>query len=537
MGEESKIDRINRMRAAVEKAIAGDFSGPVEKSGQNDEIDRLADSVNQLLGIVKEKSGVKTKAENAILLKKSEQRLSNIISASPIGISMFDASGQCVMANDSLAEMVGGTRQQLLTQNYNDLSSWRDSGLLDVARMVLKTKTSKRHEVVSTSSFGKKMFLDGHLVPFGENGLLYMCQDITERKRAEKALLESEGRLKSVFRAVPAGIGVAVGRVFKQVNRRMFEITGYSEDELLNHNARMLYISDEEYERAGRLYAQAYKQKIVSLETRWRRKDGRVIDILLKFTLTPVEDLRKEVTFSALDITDRKQAENALRFTQFAIDKITDIAFWMTEDGRFIYVNDAACRKLGYSREELLTMSIPDIDPTFPPEMFAEHWHELRGSGSIALEGVHRTKDGREYPVDVRANHVVFDGKEYNCAFATDISERKRIENNLILAHKRFSKVLNSLKSIVYVADMETYEILFLNESGRRSIGDVVGKTCWQVLQKNQTGPCEFCTNDRLVDSRGKSTGLYEWEHHNEITNCWYHIQDQAIEWFDSRLV
>jgi PAS domain S-box-containing protein len=129
-----------------------------------------------------------------------------------------------------------------------------------------------------------------------------------------------------------------------------------------------------------------------------------------------------------------------LRFTQFAIEKTIDQAFWMTKDARLFYVNEAACRTLGYTREELTKMSIPDIGPTFSPEMFAEHWRDLQENGSTTLETYSRAKDGRVYPVAIRANYVVFDGKEYNCAFATDISERKRAEEELRRAHDDLEK-------------------------------------------------------------------------------------------------
>ena len=98
------------------------------------------------------------------------------------------------------------------------------------------------------------------------------------------------------------------------------------------------------------------------------------------------------------DITERKHAEEALRFTQYAIDKATDHALWTTEDGRIFYVNDAACRTLGYSREELLKFSIPDIAPPSSPETFAEHWRNLRKNGSIIFETSGRTKDGHTFP-------------------------------------------------------------------------------------------------------------------------------------------
>jgi len=135
-----------------------------------------------------------------------------------------------------------------------------------------------------------------------------------------------------------------------------------------------------------------------------------------------------------------RRSEENLRFTQYAIDKTIDQAFWMTKDAHLFYVNDATCCTLGYTREELVRLSIPDIDPTHPPEVFAEHWRYLQENGSAIFESYHRAKDGRVYPVEIRANYVVFDGKEYNCAFATDISERKRMEEDLRHAYDDLEK-------------------------------------------------------------------------------------------------
>jgi len=132
-----------------------------------------------------------------------------------------------------------------------------------------------------------------------------------------------------------------------------------------------------------------------------------------------------------VDIPRQKHAAEALCFTQCAVDRAHLQALWMTPDYGLIYVNDAACRTLGYSRDELLTMSIPDIDAVSPPHRFVEHWRQLRDNGSVVFESMHRAKDGRIYPVEVHSNHLFFDGKEYNCSFVTDISDRKQAENEL----------------------------------------------------------------------------------------------------------
>jgi PAS domain S-box-containing protein len=129
-----------------------------------------------------------------------------------------------------------------------------------------------------------------------------------------------------------------------------------------------------------------------------------------------------------LDITERKASEAALRLTQFSVDRASDPAYWMGADGRLLYVNDRACEVLGYSREELLSLRIQDINPDFPPSRWRSHWEELRRRKTFSLESTHRAKDGRAIPVEITANYVEFDGNEYNCASARDITDRKRAE-------------------------------------------------------------------------------------------------------------
>lgn len=101
----------------------------------------------------------------------------------------------------------------------------------------------------------------------------------------------------------------------------------------------------------------------------------------------------------------------------------------------------------------------------------------------------------------------------------------------------RLTTVLDHLSGIVYVADMETYEVLYANQETRRIFSDVVGKICWQTLQAGQNGPCEFCSNSKLIDSDSKPTGLYKWEVQNTVNGRWYDVFDQALYWHDGRLV
>lgn len=128
------------------------------------------------------------------------------------------------------------------------------------------------------------------------------------------------------------------------------------------------------------------------------------------------------------ELAERKKTEEALQFTQFSVDHAAEPSYWMDRSARLVYVNDAACRTLGYTREELLSKTIHDIDPNFPREVWVQHWQEIRMHRSLTIETVHRAKDGHLVPVEITLNYMEFRGKEYNCAFARDISERKKAE-------------------------------------------------------------------------------------------------------------
>ncbi len=134
--------------------------------------------------------------------------------------------------------------------------------------------------------------------------------EIVERRLVEEALRESENRIQSVFRSAPIGIGVAVDRVLREANRFLCDMTGYSKEELIGRSARMLYASDEDFEFVGReKYRQISEHGTGTVETRWKRKDGVIIEVLLSSTPIDLNDLKKGVTFTALDISERKVAE------------------------------------------------------------------------------------------------------------------------------------------------------------------------------------------------------------------------------------
>jgi PAS domain S-box-containing protein len=117
-----------------------------------------------------------------------------------------------------------------------------------------------------------------------------------------------------------------------------------------------------------------------------------------------------------------------LKLTDFAANNISDAIQWITLDTRLWDVNRAACDMLGYTREELLSLSLADIDPHFSLERWASHLQVIKESGSIRHKRFHRTKDGRVFPVEIISNYFIYDDIEYYCAIVRDIAEQTRAE-------------------------------------------------------------------------------------------------------------
>lgn len=117
--------------------------------------------------------------------------------------------------------------------------------------------------------------------------------------------------------------------------------------------------------------------------------------------------------------------------------------------------------------------------------------------------------------------------------------EEKRLqaENALKLAHQSMLDILDNMNAVVHVADMTTHEVVGMNKHARDVFGDGVGKSCWQIFQQDQDGPCSFCSNHKLLDEWGNPAGEYTWEMWNTRNGRWYEMRDSAVRLPDNRLV
>ncbi|MBF0203182.1 MAG: response regulator [Desulfamplus sp.] len=137
---------------------------------------------------------------------------------------------------------------------------------------------------------------------------------------------------------------------------------------------------------------------------------------------------------------------------------------------------------------------------------------------------------------------------EFDIFFATirQAFEKERliIENNLWedrlkTVNTRFETIFENMDAVIYVADMNTYDIIYANSKFKTMFGDYNDgdRRCWEMLQKDGTGPCPFCTNSKLIDQHGKPLSPYTWEFFHPTVRRWFSIKDQGIYWHDGRVV
>nr|WP_320160909.1 PAS domain S-box protein [uncultured Methanoregula sp.] len=183
---------------------------------------------------------------------------------------------------------------------------------------------------------------------------------------------------------------------------------------------------------------------------------------------------------------ERRKAKEELRTNEtllssfkVSVDWASDQVYWLDFKGRFLYVNDSACRNTGYSREELLSMTVFDLDPDFTPEMLSQSRTILREKKTRVFTTRHRHKDGTIVDVEIMTNYVIKDGRDYSFAFARDITRRKRTEEALQESEERYRRLI--AQSFDAVVIHQNGSVVSANDAAARLVkatspGDMIGR-------------------------------------------------------------
>ena len=352
-------------------------------------------------------------------------------------------------------------------------------------------------------------------------------------------LQKSEERFRGYFESALVGFAItSLDKNWIYANDCVCDMLGYSQEELQELTwAELTYPDDLAADVA--LFEQLLAGKIdhYTMDKRFIRKDGTIVYVFLSVTARYQKDgTIAHIVATLQDITKRKQAEETVQKERnkllSILNAIPSGVYIVSEQYDIEYVNPVIEQESGpvngrkcYSYLHNRTEVCPwcQNEKVFAGESVQREWHSFKND---------KYYDQFDTPIKNA------DGSISKLKILHDITARKQAEKALQKSHDRFTTVTNSLDAIVYVADLETYELLFMNQYGMDIWGsDVIEKLCWQVLQTGQTGLCSFCTNDKLLDQNGKPTGVYVWEFQNTVDGEWYLCRDQAIQWPDGRLV
>ncbi|MDH3559241.1 MAG: PAS domain S-box protein, partial [Deltaproteobacteria bacterium] len=362
------------------------------------------------LGTILNERRVKLKAEKA--LEESEENFRTLAENANDGILIIAGEGIHIYANKKAAEITGYTVSELVGSTIKDLAPPQElEALKERYRKIIEGQDFPvQNDFVFVRKNGKAVPLEltsARTMWQGEPADLVIFRDITERIQGEEALRiaheelelrveertvelleankqlereitnredvekrlrESEAYIKSLLKAAPIGIGLVKNRVLEWINDRMCEMLGYSEGELVGQSARVAYETDEEFKRVGRAkYSQIHESGIGTLETRLKRKEGSVLDVLLASSAIDPADFSKGAIFTVMDITERKRTQQKvaeqLHFLQTLLDTIPSPVFYKNAEGRYTGCNKAFEDFLGIPAEEIVGKTVYDMGP------------------------------------------------------------------------------------------------------------------------------------------------------------------------------
>jgi PAS domain S-box-containing protein len=400
-------------------------------------------------------------------LRESEARYRTLVELSPSGVFVF-CEGQTVYVNTKAATLLGAARpEEILTRSpfefihpdYHEEVSKNLHRVLagetivhQAERLCLKLDRTPVHVQVEAV----RMMWEG------KPAILGLFSDITERKGAEEALKRNEHQLRTVLDALPVGVWftdrsgkpLLANPAARQIWSNIKQIGLQTPD-----NPSGWW---EALDPASRPHRWALSHALTtgtpSLNETLDLEEMDGTRKTIRNTTVPVCDEAGTVSGAIIlneDLTDLRRAQEALKLTEFSVEHAVEGFFWISPQGKILNVNDSACRMLEYTREDLTTLTVHDLDPAFLPEAWPAHWEELKQQGSLTYESQHWSKTGRVLDTEVTVSYLYYDGQEYNCAIIRDISERKRAEAALRTSEARFRLLVEGAPLGIAIMDRQ----------------------------------------------------------------------------------
>ncbi|BHH83800.1 PAS domain S-box protein [Desulforhopalus sp. 52FAK] len=490
-------------------------------------------------------------------LRESEEKFRKLVTTSPYGIQLTNIEGKIIFSNPTHHKIHGYSDGELTGKYIWDL-------ILDDNDRA-HTKSYYQHLVREQPApeifYSRDKTKDGREIDVQINwdymydssgnleGIISIISDITEQKLVENAVKESEQKWRNILVNTPQiGISLDQNATITFVNKHFQKLTGWEEQEIVGQNWFDMFIPNNIREEVSKAFLTVMKQKNT---TGFSTFDNEILDrygtpINVSWSNVLTKDIHGDiidVTCLGVDLTERQRAETALKESEAymrSIFRAAPTGIGVVQDRVFRQVNDKFCDMLGYSKDELIGNQSLLIYPSVEEfeKVGQEKYEQIKTKGTGTVETVMKRKNGELTNVLMSSTPIEVNNLSAGVTFtALDITAKKQAEKALQDSHKQFLTVLDSIDASIYVADMDTYEILFMNQHMIDSFGqDMTGEICWKAF-RGESAPCLHCTNDKLVDTNNVPTGVVVWNDENPKTEKKYINHDRAIEWTDGRLV
>ena len=397
-------------------------------------------------------------------LLKSESLQSLILSAIPDMLMRFDNEGRYLDIINYRDDELAAPKESVIGKTVSSVIPGELGVRLEkTIRSVVKTGKMEKVEYGLDVPAGHCYF-EARIIPFTENEAISLTRDITEKKKAEKALEESEEKYRLLVEKAHDGIEIAQDDLIIFCNQQFADMLGYTVKELKNISFLDIYTEEgtrQLYERqklrsAGEFVPNHYT-------TTFKKKDGTVIDVNVNYDIT--EYRNRPATFAIIrDITEKKKAQKALweseRTYLGLIDGMMDTVWVINLDGNLIDVNKTAETLLGYTKEELLEIGLSGIDSSLKKEDIIKLIKSMPEDKVQIFETVHKAKDGAMIPVEICSSIITYKGEKAILSIARNITERKKNEDKiksllkekeLLLkeTHHRIKNNMGTIKSLL----------------------------------------------------------------------------------------
>lgn len=382
---------------------------------------------------------------------------------------LYTPNLEIVWTNKVAADSLGLKKEDLLGRHCYEL--WNRSDMPCPDCPVLRSfETGIPQEIEKQTPDGRYWLIRGYPI-FNEAGeITNLCEltlDISDRKKVEENLKQSEEKYRAYIDNAPHGVFLCDEHGnYLEVNDAASKITGYSKNELCTMNVTD-FILEERKDHGLQHFRQVRETGYSSGDGIYIHKDGSSH----WWTVDAVKISENRFLAFTYDITDKKKREMKLQEKTRALEEswneykelingMNDAAWVIDFDGNFVEINDAAVNVLGYPREELLSMGPKDIDPNLKPEEIQTLIRNMQRDKLQLFETVHRTKTGKQIPVEVSSTLVKYHGKSVILSVTRDITERKIAENNIKLAHDSLKELNHTLECKVEERTQQIQQLL-----------------------------------------------------------------------------